>query len=251
MQRQSHLPDHEQGYVLINVIWLLLLAASIIALIVQSGQRLDKTVRSEYELVRQQMALESALQSAIMDIAISSAVGKTPKLPLVRTYTIGGLRTQVTIMNEAGKLDVNHAEPELIRRGLQGLGVPGYVASNLSVRLAEDRKAKKRIATLEHMDEAFAMAGLDFGRSQFCPRRYFTIFSQSSQPDIGAMRQDLLRALNIPVPTERPAPRVINAVAVKVRTIGGPSIFARVLAGKTGNQTPQLLHFNRAQECSI
>ncbi len=239
------------GYVLITAIWLLLLAAAVLALIVMQNARTNKNMRFEKQIVARQMALESGLSTAIFDAAAVLSQNKTLNLPLVRRYTIGGFDMTVVFRDENGKLDVNRSDPELIRRAMQGLGVSSDIAVNFTQRIADKRLVDRKILSLEEIDQELGLSGLQISNSDFCARRYLTIFASAGQPNPKSMRAELARALAIPISTDAEAPDQTTIFAVEVMPRNGAPLYARVFLRGGGAKIFELLHSHHARECGI
>ncbi len=250
-QHRNQAPVTDNGYVLITAIWLLLLAAAVLALIVTQNARSDSNARFEKRIVARQMALESGLSTAIFDAATVLSLDKPLSLPMVRRYTISGIDMTVVFRDENGKLDVNRSDPELIRRAMQGLAVSSDIAVNFTQRIAEKRLVDRKIVSLEDIDQELAIAGLDRSNSGFCARRYFTVFASSGQPNPKSMRAELARALAIPISTDDQPTDVATIFAVEVKPRNGAPLYARVFLRGGGAKMFELLHSHHARECGI
>jgi hypothetical protein len=250
---QKNIPPSEGGYVLITAIWLLLLAAALIAVLVAQNERLNKNIRFERNFIARQMALESGLQNVIADVVKEISEGKPLSTPVIRRYQIGGYNIVAQLIDENGKLDVNNSDPELIRRALQGLGISSDIAVNFTQRLTRMRTAQKNITSLEEIDLVLEAAGLDQARSGFCARRHLTIYATSGEPDARVVRPELAQALAIPAsPIKKgESSNSISVLAIQVSEKAGPGYFARISPGFQSDQVFNLLHSHHGRECGI
>jgi hypothetical protein len=251
--QHSNIQPNEGGYVLITAIWLLLIAAALLAILVAQNERLNKNIRFEQKFIARQMALESGLQNIIADSVNEISQGKPLSIPVIKRYQIGGFNIIAQLIDENGKLDVNNSDPELIRRALQGLGVSSDIAVNFTQQLTRMRKAQKKISSLEEIDLSLEAAGLDQTRSGFCPRRYFTIYATSGEPDVRVIRPELAQALAIPASPIKveEASNSISVLAIQVSEKAGAGYFARISPGFQSERIFNLLHSHHGRECGI
>src|SRR5215472_9521098 len=117
----------QRGFALIAVLW----AAMILALIVQS---VLVTSRTEARLAqnRQALAQLGAVADAGLNIAILRLLDPRAHPPIDGspfTVAFAGHQLRLTIQDEAGKIDLNTAQDELLRRLLRSAGADLETAS--------------------------------------------------------------------------------------------------------------------------
>ncbi len=243
-------PENERGYILMSAIWLLLIAAAIVALVALKEQQLSKSLRFEQAQAARQMAMESAVDQLVTDLFGAPQESATPLFPFRRQYRIAGYVINVIARDEAGKLNVNTADPDLVRRGLQGLNLNGGVAAKFADILSLSRRQNKSIQSLEEIDQKLLEAGFNPQTAGFCPRRYLTIYGSGGTPDPSAIPPELARALAIPRPSETVPPNNNpSVISLEIRSPGGPPIFARITPSDEGQSIYQFLHYHYGNEC--
>ncbi|WP_343757415.1 hypothetical protein [Parasphingorhabdus litoris] len=209
----------ERGYILITAVWMLLLGASIVAVIMIHNLRASEELSFEREQAHIRYAQESAIETVVADILFNGPRSQLARLPAETNYTINGVAMQIRVSSESGKIDVNQADPILIERALRGFGIPGSQRQAFLAIIAGERSASRLFQSPADVAAAMQQAGLAAG-SSFCPDKYFTTFSGLGQPVAGQMRSELAKALGQPsLPTEARA-RPGTALRISVATDG-------------------------------
>ncbi len=215
-ERQLHIGPDEQGYILITAVWMLLLGASIVAVIMIHNLRASEELSFDREQTQIKYAQESAVETVVADILFNGPRSELARLPAQTSYTINGIAMQVQVTSESGKIDVNQADPALMERALRGLGISGSQRQAFLAIIAGERSASRLFQSPTDVGAAMQQAGIAVG-SGFCPDNYFTTFSGLGQPVAGQMRPELAKALGQPsLPTEaRASPGTALRVSIK------------------------------------
>ncbi len=224
-QRQLRISTSERGSILITAVWMLLLGASIVAVIMIHNLRASEELSFEREQTQIKYAQESAVETVVADMLFNGPRSELARLPAETSYTINGIAMQVRISSESGKIDVNQADPVLIERALRGLGISSSQRQAFLAIVAGERSASRLFQSPTDVGAAMQQAGMAVG-SGFCPDNYFTTFSGLGQPAPGQMRPELTKALGQPsLPTEaRASPG--TALRVSINTDGASPLIA-------------------------
>ncbi|MEP2103755.1 MAG: hypothetical protein ABJP02_16615 [Parasphingorhabdus sp.] len=205
----------EDGYILITAVWLLLLGASIVAIIMVHNLRYSEELSFEREMIKIGDAQESAVETIIADILFNGPRSQFALLPATSEYRIDGVSMQVSVSNENGKIDLNQADLELIRRALQGLGVSGVPREKFVMLVRQGRYTEHPFRSMIDVSSAFAQAGIGT-TDGFCPEQYFTAFSGLSQPQSNQMDPRLSKALGEASSSDQQRFRPGNALRLEI-----------------------------------
>lgn len=186
----------ERGYILITAVWILLLGASIVAVIMIHNISASKEASFERKLTGIRNAQESAIDTVIADILFNGPRSSFAQLPATASYNIGGEDVQVEVSSESGKIDLNQADPNLIERALRGLAIPGVERQTFLRSIARRRGADALFQSLTDVEAEMMEAGIAVG-SDFCASRYFTVYSGLEQPLVSQMDPELAKALGL------------------------------------------------------
>lgn len=199
-RQRAHRAPRANGYVLITVMWFLILGGSIVAVMMLTALREAEGTRFAIDDARRRLAQQSAIETAIADILFEGRQSVFAQLPAQRVYTIDGIDVTVSARSEAGKIDFNQADPQLIERALRGLGVGGQPRERFLADIAARREADRPFVALDDALAAARAAGV--AMPDGAPlATHFTTYSGRSRPDPQHLAADLARALNEPAAT--------------------------------------------------
>lgn len=241
--------DHgEQGYILITAIWMLLLGASIVAVIMAHNLRAAQEISFGREQTQIKYAQESAVETVVADILFNGPRSELARLPAETTYTISGIEMQVRVSSESGKIDINQADPVLIERALRGFGIPGSQRQAFLGIIAGERSAGRLFQSAADVEAAIQQAGIAVA-SDFCPDDHLTTFSGLGQPVSGQMQPELAKALGQPsLPNEARAGSGI-ALRVLVTAEGTLPLIAVVRTSGLIRQSYNVLEWSNYNSC--
>jgi general secretion pathway protein K len=131
-------PGQQRGFALVTVLW----AAMIVALLVQS---VLVTGRTEARLAhnREALAQLGAIADAGLNVAILRLLDPRVEPPVDGspfTLAFAGQQLRLVIQDEAGKIDLNAAQDELLRRLFRSVGADLETASALKDRILDWRE---------------------------------------------------------------------------------------------------------------
>jgi hypothetical protein len=153
-----HAPDTgERGYALIGVIWLLVFAGSVTALLLMRASDRMVEVRRQGDAVRARLALDGA-PDAIAAERLFGAADSPWMTAGSHSIDMDGIQVTGAISAEEQRLDVNRATAEAIDGELGAAGVSRQTRMRALGHIAEVRAAGERIGSLGAlaalMDEA-------------------------------------------------------------------------------------------------
>lgn len=181
----------ERGFVLIAVLWLLVLMASIVALMLARANQTSDRIASARDDYRDAQARESAIQTVVADRILTGVRSPWWQLPASGSVVIDGQAIAVTLSSEATRIDINDAEMPLIDDALRGAGTDAAERAALLAELGTLRAAKRRIGSFAELEAMMA-------RHRIAPCRAldFTFASGLTAPAAGRPF-DAIRALTL------------------------------------------------------
>ena len=211
----------QRGFVLITVLWTgLALLLGVSAFMSQARQEALQ-VRIEVSDARAQMLARSALNIALADlgrVAPEQLRARRDGTPVTLTMAEG--RVTYRIQDEAGKIDINHAPPQVLGPVLQSIGTAAGVDSFDAVNVAQALQAAAGLgqARARSVGDALIAAGLPAQTARTADR-YLTTFNFTPQIN----------------------PRTAPAVTLAAIPGLGPGDVAEILKRReSGDQMPRL-----------
>lgn len=238
----------ERGYVLITVFWLLLLGASLVALLMLKNLRNAEDYSFERDQIQGRYALESAVETVVADILFNGPRGAFAQLPGETEYEINGTKMAVRVSSENGKIDLNRADADLIERALRGLGVSARPREDFLSHVLEERKVGRFFQSMVDVEGAMQRAGFD-GAPGFCAERYFTVFSGLAQPQANQMDAELARALGQASLASNVRTTPGTALRLEVRAAEGLPLVAVIRPSGLIGQSYKVLAWGSASQC--
>src|SRR5579872_2906114 len=180
----------QRGFALLLVVWVLAILAVLAA-------GFAATTRSDTRLARN--FVETARARALAEAGITEAIAHLLyPIPSRRWRGDGGWhevsfgegKIRVKIEDEAGKIDINAAAPEL----MSGLcAVLGFDEARAAV-IVEGIASRRRLAPFAAVDELMQVPGIDrSGMERLAP--YLTVYSQSDRIDFAVAPREVLLAV--------------------------------------------------------
>ena len=147
----------EEGVALILVLWVVALLAIFAVSFVHGASTQTKIVRNDYDLARARVLADTGVSLAILGILYQTPEarrldGSTREL----TYEDATIR--VRLQNEAGKIDLNHAAPEVLAGLLRTLGSDADAAAGLAA--AVDDWKRRRLSGWNQLGDRATMIGV-------------------------------------------------------------------------------------------
>ncbi len=168
----------ERGYALIGVIWLLIFAGSVTALLLMRASDRMAEVRKQGDLVRGSLALEGALDAIAAERLFGAA--DSPWMTVgTHSIDVDGISVSGTVSAEEQRLDINRATAEALDGELQGAGVSRQTRMRTLGGIAEARAAGEHIGSLAALS---ALLGEAQREAKECLLDRLSAFGGRSQP---------------------------------------------------------------------
>lgn len=183
--RQSRSP----GIALVSVLWLLLLLSGLAATVSYIARVNALLARHALDLARAQAAADAGIVNTIARLA-DEQPSRRPQLNVAESWEFDSLPVTVLVRNEAGRIDVNAANDELLGAFLQVQGVSANRTSDLLQQLhawrgsdtaATATGATARLRYLETLEELREVPGWR-DQNLDCWSASLTVYS--GRPDI-------------------------------------------------------------------
>jgi general secretion pathway protein K len=159
-RKYSKLPrSRSTGIALVSVLWLLLLLSGLAATVAYTARVEALLTRRGFDLARAQAAADAAVVNTISKLSDEDAA-RRPPLGAPQSWDFDGISTTVSVTREAGRINVNAANDELLSGFLQANGVNEDTASTLvkELRTWQGRSAElgttarsSSLATIEQL----------------------------------------------------------------------------------------------------
>lgn len=136
-------PSRSAGIALVSVLWLLLLLSGLAATVAYIARVEAMLARRAFDLARAQAAADAAIVNTIGRLSAENA-GSHPPLGAVQKWEFDGIPTAITVSKEAGRIDVNRANDELLLALLRARGASEDTADTLVKALRNWQSAGTR-----------------------------------------------------------------------------------------------------------
>src|SRR5438105_4723968 len=123
-------PSRSTGIALVSVLWLLLLLSGLAATVAYTARVEALLTRRAYDLARAQAAADAAIVNTVSRLSDEEAA-RRPPFGAPQSWDFDGIPIIVTVSREAGRIDVNAANDELLSAFLQARGASENTASTL------------------------------------------------------------------------------------------------------------------------
>lgn len=155
----------QRGVVLVVVLWLLVLLEVLVATQTVSARTEGELVRNRVEALRARAAAEAGLYMAIDLLARQQ--GRKERLLRsdgdVYSVNYNEVTVRVSVLDEAGKIDLNAARPELLRNLLVSLTQDAEKGAQLSDAIVDWRDADQVRREAGAEDEEYQASGMGYG----------------------------------------------------------------------------------------
>ena len=212
---EEHRFAGQQGFALITVLFAVLILATIAASIMATGRTESRLSRTHLDMAELDAVADAAINITILHLLDPTAEVRPPADGTPFTIEFAGRRVAVTVLDESGKIDLNMADAELLRRLLVAAGVGADAAQPLVDKILDWREPGegKRLngAKAKEYNAAGILYGPRGGPFQsieelqlvlgITPELYarlapsLTIYSQTPWVDPGFAPRDVLTAL--------------------------------------------------------
>ena len=154
------MPAHERredGVALILVLWVVALLAIFAVSFVHGASTQTKIVRNDYDLARARVLADTGVSLAILSILYQTPEARRLDGSM-RELTYEDATIRVRLQNEAGKIDLNHASPEVLESLLRTLGSDADAAAGLAA--AVDDWKRRRLSGWNQLGDRATMIGV-------------------------------------------------------------------------------------------
>lgn len=246
----------QKGFALISVLWGVAILSLIALALLNETSLSAKLERNSWHQMQIDGALEEATNRAILGLLDRS----WPPDGQARTLELGGLRINVSVRDEAGKIDLNAAEEGTLLKLFQSVGLSQSEASRIVDRILDWREpdAQRRVnggkaadyraagssyaprnGPFHSLDELSLVLGMTpelFARV----KPALTIYSQQQTVQLDRAPPEVLKALgSTPQPTSGGFD--ITGLTAPGVTLGGHAVSittrAQTSRGKVGSET--------------
>jgi general secretion pathway protein K len=143
----------ESGIALIAVLWALLLLCTLAASGAYVARANAEVTHRALELARAEAAADAAIVLAISELSNERAVHRPATDGSKHSSELEGFRVTVSISEEAGRIDINSADDDLILAFLESQGLKDNVAETMLIALERTPSRDRRIATPEELKQ--------------------------------------------------------------------------------------------------
>jgi general secretion pathway protein K len=204
----------ERGAAILLALWAMLAMAALVAAIRVIGARDSTVAHARLEQVQLAGAADGMIRLTLLQL-MSVAGSRPPVDGLAFPVAFGGFTGNVTVQDEAGKLDLNQAQKSLLVQVLRGQGLDLEAADGLSDKILDWREpgagrrlngakaAEYQLAGYRYLPRNGPMESTDELRLVMgVPPALFaalapalTVVSQNAWPDMQVAPEPVLRAL--------------------------------------------------------
>jgi general secretion pathway protein K len=162
---------NEEGFILIAAIWLLLLAAVVVAVLMLRGYERSTIAATVSDRLQARLLLESAIETVVSDLLFSGSASRWSGLPATGSITLDGGSVAIEVSSENGRLDLNTIEPATLDTALRGFGVSALARDSVAAALSVRRQTKNPIATWADVEHVLAAPAADIA-AKHCRKRW-------------------------------------------------------------------------------
>lgn len=189
----------ERGFILISAVWLLVLCGAIAAVMMLRSIAAARETRSAGEELQRKALMEGAVETVFANILFGNSRSPRATAPSSAPIPIGGRAVQVSLTNEAGRIDLNEYPLAKLSEVLQGLGVEAEDRQRILAALKERREAGRPLTSGEEMRALFAGVALEGAEAAEggCLEQEFTIFTGLPAPRESQVSDRLAKAIGL------------------------------------------------------
>lgn len=205
----------QRGFALVTVLWAAMILAAVAASIIATARSEARLEHTRYATAQLGAIAEGAIEIAILHMLDPSPAAEPAADGLPFALPFGGRRVAMRVEDEAGKIDLNMAQGELLRRLFIAVGVEPMAAQALVDKVLDWREAGSGRRLNGAKAEDYHAAGYAYGPRQapfqsvaelrlvmgMTPALYarvapsLTVYSQSAWADPAFAPPDVLSAL--------------------------------------------------------
>ena len=223
--------DGQDGFVLIGAVWLLLLCATLVALIMLRAADENRGAIYESEQLQRVLDLDAATQTVAAELLIQGPASRWARLPAQGDVQFGTRSVAVTVTSEAGRLDLNDGDLKTIDDALLGLGCVSATRARFE-RALVDGRLRGRIRSTAEVDALTQVLSPTAAAS--CAADVFTIDGGLARPDPAQASDRLRRALALTTPEGATPFTGSQALRIVASSVTGAHRITIIRVGMTG-----------------
>jgi len=221
----------------VAAIWMLVLAGAIAAVLMLRGLGAATEATDQADDLRNRLLMESAIETVMADRQFNGPRGRWWLLPATGDVDVDGVKVEVRLSSESGRLDINEADPALIDRALIGLGLAGVDRAALIAHLRGLRSQGGRIGSFAELRRLVDGAG---GRA--CALEALTFSSALAEPGGGELNDALAKALGRTVVNGANPATAGSTLRFEIMSAGGAPAVRLVRSGISSGAIEVLDH---------
>lgn len=185
----------ERGLALISVLWGLIILSLIAAAMLAATSTSTRIDRNSWSAARADTIADAAINRAILALLDKRPSGRWRIDGTRQSVDMQGATSDVWIQDEAGKIDLNTADPALLQGLLQSVDIDSDVAGNtVSLIVARRQKNSAPGALAFHsVEDVMAIPGIADVFSRIEPA--LTVYSRASSIDTAVAPREALLAM--------------------------------------------------------
>ncbi|TDJ33012.1 MAG: general secretion pathway protein GspK [Gammaproteobacteria bacterium] len=154
---------NERGVALVIVLWLVVLLTVLAGTFAVASRTNNLLTRNLYNTAQARLAAEAGLHMAVFELTNPDNEKRWKADGHPHSVEFGGAVLEIAIFDEAGKVDLNGAGPELLRGLMDSLGLPEEQRDALVGAIMDWRDADDLVSLNGAEDPDYAAAGLAYG----------------------------------------------------------------------------------------
>ena len=154
-------PISSRGIALISVLWVLILLSVLAAGLMRSSRTQVDLARNAADSAQAEALTEAGLSLAVLNLLQANPSDRWQVNGAVYGWRFGGGEMRISVQDEAGKVDLNAAAPELLAAFFEAAGAEPREAEALSEALADYRDIDQDPRALGAEDPDYQAAGYD------------------------------------------------------------------------------------------
>lgn len=148
--------EGERGYVMLSVVWLLVLTGSIVAFLMLRSLNNSEQAKSAGEVLRARLALDAAFETIVADRIVEGDRSRWSRAPMEGRIDVEGLAIQVRSTDEARRIDLERADPQLIDSILREAGYSAEQRQSVLGQIALRQGGAAPMRSLIDLEAIFA-----------------------------------------------------------------------------------------------
>jgi general secretion pathway protein K len=154
---------NERGVALVIVLWLVVLLSVLAGTFAIASRTDNLLTRNLYDTAQARLAAEAGLHRAVFELTNPDNEERWKADGSLYSFEFGDAVVEIAIFDEAGKVDLNGAGPELLRSLMDSAGIAEEAADGLVGAIMDWRDADNLVSLNGAEDSDYQAAGLSYG----------------------------------------------------------------------------------------